>query len=77
MTPCVTDSWCSAEAPFEASIVATTRVGDYDAVIASTAGQAWITGIYQVGMDPTDPFPRGFTVADTAMRQVDRCPASG
>jgi proline racemase len=29
------------------------------------AGQAWITGIYQMGLDPTDPFPTGFTLPDT------------
>lgn len=56
---------------FDSSIVATTHVGGYDAVIPSVAGQAWITGIHQVGMDPTDPFQRGFTVADTWMRQLD------
>lgn len=56
---------------FESSIVETTRVGEYNAVVPSVAGQAWITGIYQMGMDPTDPFQRGFTVADTWMRQID------
>ena len=24
-----------------------------------------------MGLDPTDPFPRGFTVADTWLRQID------
>jgi proline racemase len=56
---------------FESSVVGTTRVGEYDAVIPAVAGQAWITGVYQMGMDPTDPFPRGFTIADTWLRQID------
>ena len=56
---------------FESSVVETTTIGDYDAVIPTVAGQAWISGIYQMGMDPTDPFPRGFTVADTWLRQID------
>ncbi|MCH6472439.1 proline racemase family protein [Sinomonas terrae] len=56
---------------FESSIVDTTHVGDYPAVIPAVAGQAWITGIYQMGMDPSDPFPRGFTLADTWLRQID------
>jgi proline racemase len=56
---------------FESSVVEITRVGSYDAVVPVVAGQAWITGIYQMGMDPTDPFPRGFTVADTWLRQID------
>jgi proline racemase len=34
-------------------------------VIPLIAGQAWITGVYQMGLDPTDPFPRGFTLGDT------------
>lgn len=56
---------------FDSCIVDTTTVGKYDAVIPSVAGQAWITGIHQMGLDPTDPFPRGFTVADTWLRQID------
>lgn len=56
---------------FDSSVVETTTVGEYAAVVPSVAGQAWITGIYQFGLDPTDPFPRGFTVADTWLRQID------
>ncbi len=59
---------------FDSHIVSTTSVGPYDAVVPSIAGQAWITGIYQMGMDPTDPFQRGFTLADTWMRQIDDLP---
>ena len=29
-------------------------------MIPAIAGQAWITGFYQMGMDPTDPYPQGF-----------------
>ena len=43
----------------------------YAAVVPAVAGQAWITELYQVGLDPTDPFPRGFTLADTWLRQID------
>ena len=50
------------------------EVGPYDAVISTVAGQAWITGLYQFGLDPTDPFPRGFTVADSWLRQIDDLP---
>jgi proline racemase len=41
---------------------------------AEQCGQAWITGLYQFGLDPTDPFPRGFTVADSWLRQIDDLP---
>ncbi len=57
---------------FDSSVLSTTTVGDYPAVIPTVAGQAWITGIYQMGMDPTDPFPRGFTLSDTWLRQIDQ-----
>ncbi|MFC9502864.1 proline racemase family protein [Streptomyces sp. NPDC057002] len=56
---------------FESSVLDTATVGPYDAVVPRVAGQAWITGLYQMGVDPTDPFPRGFTVADTWMRSID------
>jgi proline racemase len=50
---------------FHCEIDGTTRVGQYDAVIPAVAGQAWITGLYQMGMDPTDPYQQGFTLSDT------------
>jgi len=40
------------------------------AVIPSIAGQAWITGIYQIGLDPSDPFPNGFTLSDTWLKAI-------
>lgn len=52
---------------FICAIDGLTRVGPYDAVIPAIAGQAWITALSQVGLDPTDPYPQGFTVADTWM----------
>ena len=50
---------------FDSSIAETTTIGPYEAVVPVVAGQAWITGIYQMGLDPTDPFPMGFTLPDT------------
>ncbi len=47
-----------------------TRIGKYDAVIPAIAGQAWITGFYQLGMDPSDPYQEGFTMADTWMQAL-------
>jgi proline racemase len=37
-----------------------TRVGDRPAVLPTVTGRAWITGIAQYFLDPTDPFPAGF-----------------
>ena len=49
---------------FTGQIVATTKVGDFDAIVPSLSGQGWISGISQHMLDPTDPFPTGFTVGD-------------
>ncbi len=55
---------------FRARIVGTTKVGGYDAIIPSVTGRAWITHISQHGLDPSDPFPEGYTVADTWLRAI-------
>ena len=55
---------------FESVIEGTARVGPYDAVVPSVAGQAWITGMAQVGLDPTDPYPQGYTLSDTWTRAI-------
>ncbi len=52
---------------FICTIDGLTSAGPYEAVIPAIAGQAWITGFYQIGVDPTDPYQEGFTVADTWM----------
>jgi proline racemase len=55
---------------FTCAIDGITKVGNYSSVIPAIAGQAWITGLYQICMDPTDPYQEGFTVADTWMSVV-------
>jgi proline racemase len=49
---------------FTGRLVEETRVGQYDAVVPTLSGQAWITGFAQYVVDPEDPFPNGFTVGD-------------
>ena len=49
---------------FTGRLVEETRVGPYSAVVPTLSGQAWITGFAQYVLDPEDPFPEGFTVAD-------------
>ena len=49
---------------FTGRIERTTTVGPYDAIVPSLSGQAWISGVSQYLLDPSDPFPRGFTVGD-------------
>ena len=42
---------------FEAMIEELTTVGSVPAVIPSVAGQAYLTDVSQVGLDPADPLP--------------------
>ena len=50
---------------FEGRIVAGATVGGRPAIVPAIRGSAWITGITEVMLDPTDPFPEGYLVSDT------------
>jgi proline racemase len=50
---------------FDGRIVEETRVGERAAIVPAIRGSAWITGITQVLVDPTDPFPEGYVLSDT------------
>jgi proline racemase len=50
---------------FDCSIVSETRVGSKAAILPSIRGRAWITGTHQIMLDPDDPWPAGYRVADT------------
>jgi proline racemase len=43
----------------------TTACGTLPAVVNSIAGRGWVTSIAQVGLDPDDPLPEGYTLPDT------------
>jgi len=49
---------------FTGKIVETTKIGKYEAIVPTLSGRAWITGISQYTLDPSDPFQTGFTVGD-------------
>jgi proline racemase len=49
---------------FTGRLLEETTVGDRSAVVPEISGQAWITGIADYVVDPTDPFPEGFTIGD-------------
>ena len=49
---------------FTGRLVEETVVGSHRAVVPTISGQAWITGFARYSLDPTDPFPEGFTVGD-------------
>jgi trans-L-3-hydroxyproline dehydratase len=46
---------------FEGRIVSETPLG----IVPAIRGSAWITGITQMMLDPTDPFPEGYLLNDT------------
>ncbi len=50
---------------FDGRIVSETSVGDRAAIVPAIRGSAWITGVTQVYVDPTDPFPEGYLLSDT------------
>lgn len=50
---------------FHCTIDAATSVGGRPAIYPQISGQAWITGTYQYFLEPTDPWPQGYKVADT------------
>ena len=49
---------------FTGRLLEETWVGDRAAVVPQITGTAWITGFASYVVDPTDPFPEGFTVGD-------------
>jgi proline racemase len=50
---------------FDGRIVQETTVAGRPAIVPAIRGSAWITGITQVLLDPTDPFPQGYVLPDT------------
>ena len=49
---------------FTGRLLRETTVGPYQAVVPTITGTAWITGLATYVVDPTDPFPDGYTVGD-------------
>lgn len=45
---------------FIGRLVAETTVGDRQAVVPTITGRAWVSGLNQFLLDPSDPFPEGF-----------------
>ncbi len=45
---------------FTGRLVGETTVGGHAAVLPTITGRAWVTGIGQYLLDPTDPYPAGF-----------------
>ncbi|MEM9631644.1 MAG: proline racemase family protein [Pseudomonadota bacterium] len=56
---------------FDVSILSTTRVGDRDAIVPQLSGRAWIYATMQLGVDPSDPYQNGYTMADTWGTEIE------
>jgi len=50
---------------FACAILGETTIGGKPAIIPTISGRAWITGIHQHMLDPADPWPGGYRLADT------------
>ncbi len=50
---------------FHGRIVRDTTVGGRPAIVPAIRGRAWITGFHYYRIDPADPYPQGYLVADT------------
>lgn len=53
------------DSTFDNRIESVTTVGGKSAIIPSIAGQAWITDLTTLVLDPTDPYPQGYQLSDT------------
>ena len=50
---------------FHGTITGETTLGGRSAILPTIRGRAWITGLHQYTVDPTDPWPAGYVVSDT------------
>ncbi len=56
---------------FHCRIERLSEVGGIPAVVPSISGRAWISGHHRYVLDPSDPFPAGYTLSDTWYRALD------
>jgi proline racemase len=53
------------DSEFIGEIVSDTTLGGREAIVPQISGRAWITGTHQHMLDPRDPWPQGYRIADT------------
>lgn len=54
---------------FQCRLARETTVAGRPAIVPEISGRAWITGTHQVMLDPDDPWPAGYRLADTWPRK--------
>lgn len=52
------------DSEFELEIVAEQTVAGRSGILPRISGRSWIHGIHRIGLDPSDPYPQGYMVAD-------------
>ncbi|WP_136684854.1 trans-3-hydroxy-L-proline dehydratase [Falsirhodobacter xinxiangensis] len=57
---------------FHGEIMEETTVGGSPAIIPQISGRAWVTGTHQHMLDPSDPWPGGYRIADTWPMKKER-----
>jgi proline racemase len=50
---------------FKGTIAGVTTIAGRPAILPLIEGRAWITGLHTYMVDPTDPYPAGYVLADT------------
>jgi proline racemase len=53
------------DSEFACHIASATSIEGHPAIVPVISGTAWITGTHQHTLDPTDPYPQGYRLADT------------
>ena len=52
------------DSEFQVKLLRTTEIYGRDAVVPSITGRGWIHGMHQIGLDPSDPYPKGYLLSD-------------
>jgi proline racemase len=50
---------------FDVEFAGTTTIAGRPAVLPKITGRGFVHGMHQIGVDPADPWPQGYSVADT------------
>ncbi len=53
------------DSEFDGKIISETKLAGRTAIVPQISGRGWITGIHQHMLDPDDPWPEGYRIADT------------
>lgn len=52
------------DSEFQVEVVSESTIAGRPAIFPRISGRGWIHGFHQVGVDPSDPYPLGYMVAD-------------